>query len=103
MIKRTVVVVLMASLAALLIMNRTSYADDHERALELQKSGEILALEQILAISRQQIEGRVLEVELERERGVLIYELEILDDTGQVWELKLDATNGELIQRELED
>ncbi len=89
---------------ALLMLTAQGYADDHdhEQALQLHKTGKILALEQILVISRQQIAGRILEVELEREQDTLIYELEILDDKGRVWELKIDATNGQLLEQELE-
>ncbi len=76
--------------------------DDQYRALELLQQGEILPLEDILVISRQEIDGHILEVELEQERGKIIYEIEMLDQQGRVWELKLDATNGNIIKREQE-
>lgn len=79
-----------------------SMADDHGRALQLRQAGEILPLEKILAISRTQLDGHILEVELEQEHGTMIYEIEILDHEGRVWELKLDAANGEIINREQE-
>ena len=49
------------------------------------------------------LEGGVLETELERVSDGYIYEIELVDDSGQVWELKLDASSGELLQSELED
>jgi len=77
-----------------------SFADDHDEAYELLRSGEILPLEKILEITREQVQGRVLEVELEHEDKVLIYELEVLDKKGIVWEIKVDATTGVIIKQE---
>jgi uncharacterized membrane protein YkoI len=84
------------------LLSMQGHADDQDHALQLREAGKILSLEEILSISRKQIEGRVLEVELERKHGTLIYELEILDDKGRVWELKVDATDGRIIKREQE-
>ena len=77
-----------------------SFADDHDEAYELMQSGEILPLETILEITRKQVHGRVLEVELESEDKRLIYELEVLDQKGVVWELKVDAKTGSVIEKE---
>lgn len=77
-----------------------SFADDHDEAYELLRSGEILPLEKILEITREQVQGRILEVELEHEDELLIYELEVLDKQGIVWEIKVDATTGTIIEKE---
>ncbi|WP_260291826.1 PepSY domain-containing protein [Sedimenticola hydrogenitrophicus] len=90
---------LVALLVPLLVMAER----DHERARALLESGEILSLEQILANVRAEYPGRPLEVKLEQKKGALIYEIELLDDDGKVWELKLDAVTGELLKRERED
>ena len=50
----------------------------------------------------QEFPGKLLEVELEQEMGRWVYEFEILDDEGIVWELYYDAGTGELVKRELE-
>ncbi len=76
--------------------------EDHERARELVKSGEIMPLEQLL----QNIAGsetgklRLLEAELEREQGRLVYELELVDEQGVVRELLFDAKTGESLGEE---
>jgi len=62
--------------------------------------GDILPLEQILDNARRHRAGRVLETELENRRGELVYEVEILDSKGVVWEMNFDARNGELIKEE---
>lgn len=78
----------------------TLASDDQATALELKQTGTILPLEQILSIARQHLDGRILEVKLEHEHGQYIYELEILDSQDQVWELEIDAQNGQLINKE---
>jgi uncharacterized membrane protein YkoI len=76
---------------------------DQERASELLRQGRILSLETILEQQQRLRPGRVLEVELEEEDGRLIYEIEVLDEKGRVWELLYDATNAELLGQGRED
>jgi len=57
-------------------------------------SGAVLPLAKILAIAAQRVPGEVLKIELEREHGVLNYELKILARDGRVRELTLDARSG---------
>lgn len=77
----------------------------HVEARKLQASGEILPLEKITEIARSIKPGDILETELERSRksGIYIYELEILDAKGVVWELDINAKTGELIKIEIDD
>ena len=85
----------------MLISSTNNFADDdHDKAYKLLRMGEILPLEQILKIARGQIQGRILEVELEHKDKHLIYDLEILDKKGIVWELKVDAVSGVMIKKE---
>ena len=75
---------------------------DHEAAYELAREGRILPLERILEQQRRDRPGRVLEVELEQEDGRLVYELELLDAGGRVWEIYYDAVSGKLLETEAE-
>jgi uncharacterized membrane protein YkoI len=77
--------------------------DDHVEAARLRRAGEILSLEKILERARAEHPGKVLEAELERERGSYVYEVEILDDKGVVWEMKFDARSGSLLESERDD
>jgi len=77
--------------------------DDHERAKQLRDSGDIVALEIILQKAQEKHPGKVLEVELETEHDSVVYEIEVLDARGVVWEIKFDARNGEFIKSEKED
>lgn len=68
--------------------------DDYVEARRLLDSGEILPLEVILKNVRQVFPGRVLEVELEQEDSMIVYEIEILGEDGVIEELQIDAKTG---------
>ena len=72
-------------------------------ARKLSDAGIILPLEKIVAAAKAVKPGEILETELERKHGRYVYEVEILDMRGQVWEVKLDAKSGKLIAVESED
>ncbi len=90
-------------IALLLIPLLVVAGGDHDRARALQETGDILSLEQILERVRGEYPGRLLEIELEREDQVWVYEVELLDADGKVWELELDAVSGEILKREQEE
>ena len=77
-------------------------SDDHEDAKQLLDSGDILPLETILKKARSVQPGKILEVELEKEHGLLIYEIELLTTDGNVFELKINAKTAELLSTEKE-
>ncbi|MDZ7752811.1 MAG: PepSY domain-containing protein [Gammaproteobacteria bacterium] len=74
--------------------------DDHHAARELVRNGRILPLRQVLGMAEGHQAGRVLEAEFEKDDGRYIYEIEIVDDNGIVWELEMDAMDGNLLKRE---
>ncbi len=74
-------------------------ASDHGRARELRERGEIVPLERLIEQAQKAHEGRLIEAELEREGGRYVYELEVVDREGNVWELRYDAETGEPIER----
>ncbi len=78
-------------------------ADDYRDAIRLSESGDILPLEQVLERAKTIQPGKVLEVEFGREYGVYVYELEILDADGRLWEVEFNAQTGEWLETELED
>jgi uncharacterized membrane protein YkoI len=94
-------------LALLLPISALHAGEDihHAEARRLQAAGAILPLEKISEIARSFKSGEILETELERNRktGIYIYEIEILDENGVVWEVDVNASNGELIKLEIED
>jgi len=80
------------------------HADDFNRAeiIQLVKAGKILSLEAMLAHYPEKEYGKLLDLEVEKKYGSIIYELEFLTADGRVLELKVDAANGRLLERELE-
>lgn len=70
---------------------------DHDEARHALEDGEALPLSQILPLAIRAIPGEVLEVELEREHGRLVYEIEILARSGRVRKVILDARTGAVL------
>ena len=62
-----------------------------------------LSMEQAIEIALLEVPGEVQEAELEREDGVMVYEIEILDANGQEFEIEIAADTGEVIEIEAED
>lgn len=76
---------------------------DQDDAQALVEQGRILPLEQLLQRHAGALRGQLLDLELEREHGRLIYEVEVLGDDGRVREFELDAASGELLKESFED
>lgn len=74
--------------------------DDHHAARELAANGRILPLRQVLDMAEGHQPGWVLEAEFEEDDGRYIYEIEMVDDKGMVWELEMDAMDGTLLKKE---
>ena len=93
-------ILLAVSCVAIALAMTASLADDdserreHDAIREALQRGEALPLARILAIAQQAVPGDVIEVELERKRGALVYEIKVLTDTGRVREVKIDARTG---------
>lgn len=87
----------------LLICSPALPADsDYDTARQLRESGEILPLETILKKLEKSHPGKVLEVEMESEHGKVLYEIELLDKQGKVWEIMLDPRSGEILKEKTE-
>ena len=76
---------------------------DHDTARDAVASGEHLSLSAILARIETSHGGRILEIERDTHRGREVYEIELLQDDGQVIELSVDAADGEIIDSEYDD
>jgi uncharacterized membrane protein YkoI len=88
----------------LLLLMATAMADeDQDVAKQLMEQGEILPLEKILEQAKLIHPGRILEAEMEHKGEIYIYEIEIVDAQGRVWELKLNAQTGDLVDKEKKD
>lgn len=61
-----------------------------------------ITIEDAIGIAREQVSGQVVQAELERKGGRLIYEVDIISDQGPKYEVKVDASTGEVIEVELD-
>ncbi|WP_052177822.1 PepSY domain-containing protein [Methylotenera sp. G11] len=95
----------LAALTVLLVLAVSFvWADESPlTARKLSEAGLILPLEKITSSAKAIKPGKILETELELKNGAYIYEVEILDNKSQVWELKLDAKTGKLLKMERDD
>lgn len=76
---------------------------DHDRARRLRAAGDILPLEAIIERARRERPGHILELELKEKKDRILYEVELMDERGRVWELHFDARSGELLKSERDD
>ncbi|MFZ0255110.1 MAG: PepSY domain-containing protein [Gammaproteobacteria bacterium] len=74
----------------------------HEEAYWLRRTGKILPLDHFIRHAQKLYPGQVLEAELERKRGRLVYEIVIADRDGRYHEIYYDAANGRLLRAEQE-
>lgn len=70
---------------------------------ELVRQGEILPLETILARFPPNEYGKLLDLEVEREHGTVVYEIEFLRSDGRIVEIEVDARNGKILEQEIDD
>ena len=75
-----------------------------DEALRLREQGVILPLEQVLrkAIERYP-DAKLLEVELEEDDDIYVYEVELLTPSGVVREFKFNAADGQLLKDKVDD
>lgn len=73
---------------------------DQERAREAVLKGEIVPLSDALNVVNKAFGGEVIEVELEDEHGRFVYEIKVLQNTGKVLEVELDAKSLEILEVE---
>ena len=92
--------VVAVSLAALSAVAGLAAEPDHELARRARAAGEIVSLATVLTAVESTFSGDVVEVELEREDGAWIYEIELLTPAGSVIELTYDARTGALLETE---
>ena len=87
------------------LMFGSAFADsnDHDRAKQLLDDGDIISAESLLIDAMRRKPGRLLGLELEEKDWRHVYEVEIIDDAGVVWEFYYDAKTGDLIRQAVED
>ncbi|MCW8865624.1 MAG: PepSY domain-containing protein [Colwellia sp.] len=91
-------VCLCCSIVILTLSSSIFAAEDHEQALDLVDSGDIIPLAIILKNLQKIEQGQIIEVELEIKKKQLIYEIELVNNEGIIKEYSFDAKTGKLIK-----
>lgn len=76
---------------------------DFEIAQEAVARGQILPLAKVLAQVQAIQPGRVIEVELELDDDVMVYEVELVTPDGRLIEMDLDAATGTVLELDVEE
>jgi hypothetical protein len=78
--------------------NSTETPSPQDVALEAVRTDRALPLEQIVARAQQLSDGQVIDARLITVRGFLLYELKVLEATGDVVDLYFYARSGEVVR-----
>lgn len=70
---------------------------------ELVRQGIIMPLESILESFPPQEYGKLLDLEIEDEHGVIVYEFEFLRSDGRIVKVEVDARDGTILEQEIEN
>lgn len=74
--------------------------DDHERARRALREGRVRPLAEILARIGDALGGEVIEVELDYDDGLYLYELKVLSPNGRLQEVTVDAATARILEWE---
>ncbi|MEZ5425771.1 MAG: PepSY domain-containing protein [Pyrinomonadaceae bacterium] len=62
-----------------------------------------VTLEQARAAALERVQGKVLEEEIEKENGKLVWSFDIRDENGKAFDVKVDAKTGTVVAAEEDD
>jgi len=81
-----------------------SFADiDFAKAEKMRASGEAISTEKVVEIATKAHPGTVTDLELDRDVGRLVYEVEVRDEKFREWDLEIDAKTGQILTEEQDD
>lgn len=73
----------------------------HDQSPHLKQAA--ITKEQAKEIALKQVKGRVLHVDLDTDNGILKYEVIIMTDQNEVYEVEINANTGQVIKVEKEN
>jgi uncharacterized membrane protein YkoI len=85
--------VIIASVASVFVVAHAGWASA--------QSNRILPLETVLARVGESVQGNVVGVELEREKGRWVYEAKVIAPDGRLIEMYIDAYTGNVISQRI--
>ena len=78
--------------------SNSKHRDDQDDARDALRRGRVMPLTAILEIAFKRERGTVLEVELDTEHGVLVYQIELLSESGRKVQMWINARSGEFMR-----
>jgi uncharacterized membrane protein YkoI len=99
---------LAAAMVSVAVVTPVRADDDDARDQEIARrallEGRILSLSEITEKIKPNLPGNILGVELEVEdRGRIVYEFNIIDSSGRLMEVEVDAATGDILKIEDDD
>ncbi|MCU0893885.1 MAG: PepSY domain-containing protein [Rhodospirillales bacterium] len=73
---------------------------EHDNARGAVERGEALPLAEILARVGGDLGGEITRMSFEREHGAWVYEFKVVEPSGRLVEVYVDAANGRILERE---
>ena len=83
---------------ALGLVGAMGHAKADSATVDIEEIKDLLPLEEVIAKAKAQHEGQLIEAELKKLDGIDVYEMEIVDEDGKVWEMYYNAKSGELMK-----
>ncbi|MCG6856629.1 MAG: hypothetical protein LJE67_01025 [Salaquimonas sp.] len=72
---------------------------DHDKAREAVQRGDVIALNEALGIVEENIEGRVIDIDLKRTLFGYVYTFKVKARSGRIATVRMNARNGRLFTR----
>lgn len=75
-----------------------------DEAVKLQESGKIKSFDELnQVVLKHHPDANITDSEVEDAYGRYVYQVELLDKSGQEWDLDIDATSGEVLKSQKDD
>lgn len=94
--------VLVAGMIDSLPLQAEEKKDISADVMQLVKEGKLLSSETLLKRYAERLDGRLLDIKAEREKGRVVYEFEIMRADSVIYEIEIDAATGEWLEEEAE-
>ena len=91
---RTVVIFLILSMCALAVRAAPGRAVAPNQDERTAVTATAMSMDQAVKMVEQRFRARVVRAETESDTGHTVYVLRLLDDSGKVWTVRVDADNG---------
>jgi uncharacterized membrane protein YkoI len=65
--------------------------------IQIATSGSLVSMDQAVRMVEQRYHARVVKAQAEQDNGHTVYLLRLLNDSGRVWTVRVDAANGSVL------